>query len=128
MHHHTIPLCLFLATLSATDDGFTGRRMNFFRALVNDVCGVIKKIAQTRKDLCVQPALNISDCLFCGRIVFLCGGCQEFHAVLPIIARVAVKQSDLRTRPEVKPGGFFKMSKPLFGLPVLIIQFADFIR
>ena len=101
--------------------------MNFFRALVDDVCGVIKKIAQTREDLCVQPALNISDCLLCWRVVFLCGGGQKFHAVLPIIARIAVKQSDLHARPEVKPGGFFKMSKPLFGLPVLIIQLADFI-
>ena len=101
--------------------------MNFFRALVDDVCGVIKKIAQTREDLCVQPALNISDRLLRRRVVFLCGGGQKFHAVLPIIARIAVKQSDLHARPEVKPGGFFKMSKPLFGLPVLIIQLADLI-
>ena len=28
--------------------------------------------------------------------------------MLPIIARVAVKQSDLRARPEVGCGGFFK--------------------
>lgn len=101
--------------------------MNFFRALVDDVCGVIKKIAQTRKDLCVESTLNISDRLLSGRVVFLCGGGQKFHSVLPIIARIAVKQSDLHARPEVKPGGFFKMSKPLFGLPVLIIQFSDFI-
>ena len=101
--------------------------MNFFRALVDDIRGIIKKIAQTREDLCVQPALNISDCLLRGRIVFLCGGGQKFHAMLPIIARIAVKQSDLRARPEIKPGSFFKMSKPLFGLPVLIIQLADLI-
>ena len=47
--------------------------------------------------------------------------------MLPIIARVAVKQPDLCARPEVGCGGFFKMSKPLFGLPVLIIQLADLI-
>ena len=47
--------------------------------------------------------------------------------MFPIIARIAVKQSDLRARPEIGCGGFFKMSKPLFGLPVLIIQLAGFI-
>ena len=65
--------------------------MNFFRAFVDDICGVIKKIAQTREDLCVQPALNISDCLLRGCVVFLGSGSQEFRAVLPIIARIAVK-------------------------------------